>query len=77
MLLHEDGHLRVSDFGLSVELKEKNGFKIRGNAGTAGYLGATWHRSIHASNGKEWPSMAAKGKENRSAGGHGGMALLA
>lgn len=38
MLLDKDGHLRVSDFGLSVELKEKNGFKIRGNAGTSGYL---------------------------------------
>ena len=38
VLLDKDGHLRVSDFGLSVELKEKNGFKIRGNAGTSGYL---------------------------------------
>lgn len=38
VLLDADGHLRVSDFGLSVELKEKHGFKIRGNAGTSGYL---------------------------------------
>lgn len=30
--------LRVSDYGLSVELQEKHGWKIRGNAGTSGYL---------------------------------------
>jgi serine/threonine protein kinase len=38
VLLDSSGHLRISDFGLSVELKEKNNFKIRGNAGTSGYL---------------------------------------
>ena len=38
VLLDADGNARVSDFGLSVELVEKNGFKIRGNAGTSGYL---------------------------------------
>jgi hypothetical protein len=30
--------LRMSDYGLSVELQEKNDWKIRGNAGTSGYL---------------------------------------
>jgi len=38
LLLDSSGMLRVSDYGLSVELQEKNGWKIRGNAGTSGYL---------------------------------------
>lgn len=38
VLLDIDGNIRISDFGLSVELKEKNNYRIRGNAGTSGYL---------------------------------------
>jgi len=38
VLLDANGDVRLSDFGLSVELSAKHGYKIRGNAGTSGYL---------------------------------------
>jgi len=38
LLLDSSGHLRLSDFGLSVQLEEKWNYVMRGNAGTAAYL---------------------------------------
>lgn len=37
ILLDKDGNLRLSDFGISVELLAKDDYKTRGRAGTRGY----------------------------------------
>eukprot|EP00808_Paulinella_micropora_P003413 g37728.t1 len=37
ILFDSQGHMRISDFGLGVILKEKNRFRTKGSAGTAGY----------------------------------------
>jgi serine/threonine protein kinase len=36
-LLDGEGHLRLSDFGISVELSMANNMRTRGRAGTRGY----------------------------------------
>jgi hypothetical protein len=36
------GHIRISDFGLAVQLEEKYHYVMKGNAGTAGYLAEVW-----------------------------------
>lgn len=38
ILLDDDGHLRVSDFGLVHDLKEDKDWMTSGEAGTRGYL---------------------------------------
>lgn len=38
ILLDSTGHIRLSDFGLAVELQRNRGYKTTGNAGTTGYL---------------------------------------
>eukprot|EP00457_Paulinella_chromatophora_P003414 gb/GEZN01003422.1/.p1 GENE.gb/GEZN01003422.1/~~gb/GEZN01003422.1/.p1 ORF type:complete len:480 (-),score=88.73 gb/GEZN01003422.1/:362-1801(-) len=37
ILFDSQGHMRISDFGLGVILKEKNRYRTKGSAGTAGY----------------------------------------
>lgn len=37
ILIDEEGHIRISDFGLAVILEEEKGFKTKGGAGTQGY----------------------------------------
>lgn len=37
LLLDDDGHVRISDLGLAVQIK--NGETIRGRVGTIGYMG--------------------------------------
>lgn len=38
VLLDSDGHIRLSDFGVSTFLEEKNGYQTGGRAGTFGYM---------------------------------------
>lgn len=38
ILLDSTGHIRLSDFGLAVELQRNRQYKTLGNAGTTGYL---------------------------------------
>jgi serine/threonine protein kinase len=38
VLLDSEGHVRLSDFGLAVQLEEKYHYVMKGNAGTSGYL---------------------------------------
>jgi len=38
VLLDEDGHVRVSDFGLCVQLKKENNYLTQGERGTGGYI---------------------------------------
>lgn len=37
LLLDDDGHVRISDLGLAVQIR--NGETIRGRVGTIGYMG--------------------------------------
>ena len=41
LLLDDYGHVRISDLGLAVQIK--NGETIRGRVGTIGYMG-TWSK---------------------------------
>ena len=37
ILLDDDGHVRISDLGLAIEIPE--GENVRGRVGTVGYMG--------------------------------------
>ena len=37
ILLDDDGHVRISDLGLAIEIPE--GDNVRGRVGTVGYMG--------------------------------------
>lgn len=39
ILLDDDGHVRISDLGLAIEIPE--GENVRGRVGTVGYMGKT------------------------------------
>lgn len=43
ILLDDDGHVRISDLGLAIEIPEED--NVRGRVGTVGYMGMIVDRS--------------------------------
>lgn len=58
LLLDDDGHVRISDLGLAVQIK--NGETIRGRVGTIGYMGMWYCKILHSVAGKTLPLQCKK-----------------
>lgn len=62
ILLDDDGHVRISDLGLAIEIPE--GENVRGRVGTVGYMGTIWRFVINQSRGFWWKKPQLRNKNS-------------